>query len=369
MDQINNMIIIPHTGKGGGAFLYIEQFIKAVSTEFSVHVSGKYAREYSADVVDCYQNFPCISFPHYAGVPLVKTCFHLFSFKGWMKLFKLLALSANDSHEIIVFTSTIQILDFLFVKKTYPNKKYVLLVQENFIFDGFLLKRKLKNIFNKFDLVVSITDSWTCYAKNNGVYSLVFKNYYDGCQLLGNEVVSFEYDALYLGGEQKIKGFLDVLKFIECVGEKYPLKIAILGNVSKRNLDLLNTLAITHSDIHIDVLGEVVDPYVFFSNSKVLLLPIKAAHFCRPAIEAGLCNRTFLIRDHEGLDDFVYDDLNCSVYQTVQEMSEKFLRIVSDDNYRQCLELNNYKIALKFVDHGDKRASFLNAFKKILSDG
>lgn len=356
---VKKITVIPHAPPGGGAYLYVKQFLEAVDSEYEIDYIGQYAKFYGHSMIGSKFNYnsflPCSIIPSYAGIDNYKLIFFFIS--SFFRYLKALTIHRQvDSQEgIILLTSSIQFFDYFLLRKIFPNKKYILLVQENFEFRG-LVGYFFSKIFAKFNLVISISDSWKSYALACGLNSYVYKNNYQSCTLLGlNKSEIITYDALYLGGDQRIKGFSELVLFVKSLNPESLVKIAVAGHVSDKNKEKLIECN-KGGFLEIDCIGQIDNVYNYILKSKVLLLPIVAPHFCRPAIESGLCKRTFLIKSHKGLDDFVVNGVNCLSYESLEDMKHKFLEVISDDSLRDRLSLANYNLATSFLDDNKEKS-------------
>lgn len=356
---VKKITVIPHTPPGGGAYLFIKQFLEAVDSEYEIDYIGQYSKFYGCSNIGSKFNytsfFPCSIIPSYAGIDNYKLIFFfIFSFFRYLKA--LIFCRHTDTEEgIVLLTSSIQFFDYFFLRRIFPNKKYILLVQENFEFRG-LIGCCFSKIFAKFNLVVSISDSWKSYASSCGLNSYVYKNNYQSSALFGlNMDEMITYDALYLGGDQRIKGFAEFVLFVKSLNSESLVKIAVAGHISDKNKEKLIECN-KGGFVEIDYIGQLDSVYNYILKSKVLLLPIVAPHFCRPAIESGLCKRTFLIKSHKGLDDFVVNEVNCLTYSSLEDMKNKFIEIISDDNLRDRLSIANYSLAASFLDDNNEKS-------------
>jgi glycosyltransferase involved in cell wall biosynthesis len=157
--------------------------------------------------------------------------------------------------------------------------------------------------------------------------------------------------VLYVGGGARIKGFNNMISALPKLLKRPGIRLICLGNYSKYEkitLDRIKKRAKGGS--HLIVVGYVPDIRPYLRGTKLLLLPIEAPHFCRPAIEAGFFKKTFIVPSFNGLKDFVVHGNNCLTYD--RDNSHNFIEVVSDllDNQakRNELEKMNWRMSQNF---------------------
>lgn len=364
----SKMLILPHVFLGGGAALYIKQFIKLINNEFDIKLVGKYSSSYGESSSDpLYNVFNTFVFPNYEGVKWIKILYFLV--KGIFSVPSLQKSSSkiDEDSGFFVCTSGIQVLLFPFLRCKYPNKKLILLMQENWILNNFIFGRLSIYFLKKFDGVISITDSWSDKANKYGIASYVLVNSFT---LPKNDIVkddfsilsSFEddfFDVAFVGGEQNIKGFDTFIDFFSALSLIKDVKFCLVGYLSDETIiriKKLNLKAKKMTDSEIFFFGMVEDINPIIIKSKYLLLALTHAHFCRPAIEFGLHRKTFFIRNLEGISDFATPDFNCLAFENLNELVEKYSFISSSSSDSEVLGNNNFKMSLYFLEN--ESASF-----------
>ena len=363
---MNNILIIPHVGISGGAGLYINQVLSELEKKYKVYVGGMFSESYEQEEFPIPYEFNKIILPYYQGISLKACLFYIlrsiailpqafFCYKYFKK---------SKDFDIIVLTSGIQILLMPLLWVFFSKSKVLILVQENYRFDRLFLGGISKYFFSKMDVVVSITESWKDYAKSNGVPSILYRNMYkrDLHKKVNRDKT---IDFVYVGGDQKIKGYSDLVLFCEKISNVRECSIVILGKVSPESkIKLIKILENSRFKLEIDFLDFVDDVSSIIASSKLLLLPITDAHFCRPAIEAGFEGVPFLIRRHDAIGDFAIEGYNCEMYSDLNEMTNKAIYFLKDEDYTREIGMNNRNISNNFIydDH------IGNAFMKVVED-
>lgn len=370
---MKKILVIPHIGLQGGAGLYINQLVTEISNNFDaeIYVGGKYSKDYNLKKYNLNSTFNKLIAPNYKGIRSRVRYYHLLKsilFLPNISIRLSRHLSRNDFFDVIILTSSIQILLVPTLKKYFKNTKLIILIQENLELENhlaILFKMFLKDI----DLIVSITDSWSKYAKTHKIDSIVLRNLYPAFNVNNTLVSNKEFDFIYLGGDQRIKGFDDFVVFCKKISEVRNCKIAFLGHISESNKDyLLKSLEHSDFDIDIKIFGFLNDIHSVLIKSKVLLLPIASPHFCRPAIEAGFFNIPFIIKRHEGIGDFAIEGYNCEMYYTAEDFRTIAISLLERPQYTNELGKNNFSNSQKFIHKSENTSSFLKAFREILNE-
>jgi hypothetical protein len=362
----NKIIIFPHVGIYGGAGIYIRNLSESLSGFLPVF-AGTYASEYGAE--ESLSKHDCINkihFPNYVGVKsLTKLYVMLLSSIRLLYLTVMGKDRVNKQNtNVIILTSGIQLLLFYYLKKKYPNAHFVLLVQENWLLSNFFLGAISRKLLNRVDLVVSITDSWKAYANQYGVDSCILKNTFS-VSTAPVSASKAKYDLLYFGGTQKIKGYASLIHFFQEYSRKSKIQVAILGEVSlKKKLEIDTINANIENGSGLFVLGFITDTAPIIDESKIVFLPITDSHFCRPAIEAGLRRKTFIIRALDGISDFAIPENNCAKFTSTKDLIDKYNRLSRDVDYLKKLSENNYKFSIEFVKNQTENVVFYNYIKE-----
>lgn len=364
-----NVLVIPHVGISGGAGLYINQVLSEIIKSHNVYVGGIHSSSFDFEEYKIDSSINNVVIPYYKGISPKAYLFYCFKSLIYIpkNYYLLNKKSDKDNFHLVLLTSGIQVLLIPIIKKYFRNAKVIILVQENFRLDGCVMGYIVKRGFLKADLIVSITKDWKSYSKSFGVQSILFRNMFTPAENDTINVISKDIDFIYLGGDQKIKGFSDIVDFCQKMSEIKSFRIAVLGELStdskRRLLEITNS-----SKICIDIMffGFLKNTTDLIRRSKVLLLPITSPHFCRPAIEAGFEHIPFLIRRHDSISDFAIEGYNCEMYDDLEEMIDKSVLFLENDNYIKELGSNNYKISTDFIYDGNIGDSFLKAVEDIL---
>ena len=350
----NKLIFVPHVGLEGGAGIYIKGMAAELGNKFTIEYMGQYARDFGAGTSDSFPSYlRKMVFPNYVGVKCTtKLIYLLFSITSLLLLYPF-TKSNSSLRSIFVLTSGIQVFQFLYLRKKYPNSVYILLVQENIQLNNNFYGAVTKKILNRINLVVSITNTWKEYAEEHGVSTLVWKNRFVHKTNSDNCLECF--DILYVGGDQRIKGFETLIEFYRVYSKDTKLTICILGEVSEKKLNIIDSLNEKSSNgSRIVSCGFVENVDSYIQASKILLLPLIEPHFCRPAIEAGLHGKSFIVRRLDSISDFAIDELNCLMFSEMDDLLVKVKELLTNKELRRKLECENYSFAQKFtVDSGD----------------
>ena len=364
-----NVLVIPHVGISGGAGLYINQVLSEIIKSHNVYVGGIHSSSFDFEEYKIDSSINKIVLPYYMGISSKAYWYHYL--KSISYIFKnkyfLRKLRNKNKFEIVILTSGIQVQLLPIINKFFKNAKVVVLIQENFRLDGYILGKIVKRNLLKADLIVSITNDWKNFSKSYGIETFLFRNMYDFS--VDNMRVSAEkdFDFIYLGGEQKIKGFSDIINFCQEMSKIKSFRIAILGEVSiesqKKLLYIANNSEYTVDIIFFGFMENVTD---IIRRSKLLLLPITSPHFCRPAIEAGFEKVPFLIRRHSDISDFAIENYNCEMYDDLEEMLNKSTLFLEDNLYFTEMGINNYKVSNDFIYNESIADDFREALEEVL---
>tara|TARA_B110000196_G_scaffold319212_1_gene336570 strand:- start:8256 stop:9344 length:1089 start_codon:yes stop_codon:yes gene_type:complete len=356
------ILVVPHFSNTGGAGKYITNLLKALGGRVDVKVSGKYQSDYFG--IEQYKSaiffsLSLILFPNYKGVSKRATGYYFLKAvlcTPYLFFLCLTSKKGNISH--IILTSSIQILHIPFLKIIYPNARVCILIQENLKFNNYLWGGVTQFFLNKYDCVVGIDREWCAVANEFGIENVYLPNEFDIPIIDVN--CAPEYDAAFVGGDQFIKGFDFLLEFFEKYSESKMINILLLGYYSEKSIIRIRRLNEGSAiGSKLSLVGQVPDCNSYLLNSKILLLPIMSAHFCRPAIEAGLLKKTFLITELDGISDFSEFDYNCKSFRkgSLEHFSSQFFCMIDTLDLSD-LENRNYENSLSFTMSGSMELFF-----------
>lgn len=315
-----SLIVLPHWHIEGGAGFYIRDLLNNLGGDVLIRVGGRYAADYTQNPVESVllDKLSALAFPAYEGIRQISTLFHLFV--SLAKMVSLLMLARSKRHvaspTAFVFTSSIQALSIPITRWLYPTSLIVIAVQEQVDLSK-LFGKLILRLLRQSDVVIAITECWASHARMYGINTLVIRNQYNPsyAATVNNQVPSIESDLLYVGGGARIKGFDYLAAALPQLLKRPGIRIICLGNYSysaRKTLDRIRKG--TNTGAQLNIVGHVPDIRPYLRGTKLLLLPIESPHFCRPAIEAGLFSKTFIIPDHDGIEDFSVDKINCRKY-------------------------------------------------------
>lgn len=138
---------------------------------------------------------------------------------------------------------------------------------------------------------------------------------------------------LYVGGDDKLKGYDILLKAIERL-QGCNIKIIVVGPVRDEN-----------KKNNIIYLGKVYDMSSIYQMSDVLVFPSIKGHQARPAFEAGACYVPVIISDFPETSDEIIDGYNGLTFTPLdpENLAEKIMVLYSNPELRRKYGVNNYK--------------------------
>jgi glycosyltransferase involved in cell wall biosynthesis len=365
--KVSRLLILPHWRKGGGSGFYTQKLIDNLKDRYCVSVAGIYAVDFdkNSDTSGFLDDLGSLSLPVYDGVGKLASLY-----RTTISLFKILWIFirysrryVRDTPAVIVFTSSIQAISIPIARHFFPKCKIAIVIQETVdlssLFGGVLL-----SLLRRSNVVVSITSEWAVHARKFGVDSVVIRNQYNPSFFFAENNLqnAINSDLLYIGGGAKIKGFDIFLKMLPTLLKRRDLRIVCLGEYGERELQSLeNTISSSKSSSTVDVIGHVLDSRPYLRGTKLLLLPISRPHFCRPAIEAGFFEKTFIISAHSGLEDFVQDGVNCVAVNNLSgdAFASASLELLDDSAKLKSLAVENRRNSMKFIDNESEFESLI----------
>ncbi|KTT71179.1 glycosyltransferase family 4 protein [Sphingomonas endophytica] len=313
------ILVLPHVPVIGGAGLYNRAAIAALARRAAVTLAGDAAEAYgdiaASTAVADFVLPPRPVLPAYAGASRRAFLYHAFcapirataSFRWARRHAGVLA-----EYDAIVVTSSIDLPFLAAIAAAGIRARRVCIVQENAFLSG-ARGTTQRRLLRSVDTVVSISRSWSARAAMQGIASIVAANPFDVAAALPSDDTLAGYDFVFLGGSARIKGIALFLALIERLSTARPVRAMLVGAVDaswQARIEATRAM-LTARGSSLSVAGFVADVAPFLRDARLLLLPITDPHFCRPAIEAGLCGRTFVVSDLPGLEDFADPGTNC----------------------------------------------------------
>lgn len=358
--MIENICIIPHYGISGGSGKYTKEFGDLLSKRYNVSYFGLFSSEYS-DAPFEYLNFFWAYFFKYNIVPNYKgnskLVRYLYTFLSYL-LSNIWVFKKRDNLSIVfVLTSSIQAPLIPLLNKKFVNAKIIILIQENVILDDSIVSRTSVYRIIRANLIFCIDKFWQTKATDFGINALLWTNKFSNDFEFDEDL---NFDILYIGGDQKIKGFWNLIQILEAVEKfKIPVKVCLLGDISNKNMNLLISKKFQY--INCEMVGFVENVFVYIAQSNFLLLPIESPHFLRPAIEAGILKKPFIIKRLENIESFAIDRFNCLMYDTIFDAAEAILFLINSPSDKLELGKNNYFISREFdIINIDENSFFEN---------
>jgi len=345
---MSKVVFFPHVkNDSGGAGRYNTQILEDLrQSKCEVKLIGPYANTYDKNnFSNIDANVPI--YANYDGVKLRHIIYY--AIKNLMLAIKIKKniirlIEAIKDYDEIVLTTSIFLILVPEIRK-YSDIKITILIQENLL----LTKNNYTYGKNKYlkqcDRVVSITKEWQSRAMDLGLKSCYVPNKYLISAHSGDFLVNKK--IIYVGGGGSIKGFdflLDSLRLVRT--NNFVLYMA--GSYSEKQRKKIIKLK---SNANIKILGEVNGIESYIEDSDFLLLPIRAAHFCRPAIEAGLCGKSFLISDLEGINEFAINNINCLRFKkdSTDEFAQKIDFLFENENYLKSISVGNCNFSREYI--------------------
>ena len=366
------ILVLPHWSSGGGAGFYICDLIELLRQEFKVKVAGVHGADYDPHPVLSWflERLASLNFPMYEGVRLPVTLLYLA--RSVMSGLRLLATPASKNYEdkpaVFVFTSSIQVLSIPLTKIYFPDSKIVIVIQEHVDLSR-AIGRFAIYLLRKSDVVLSITNEWANHARGFGLDPIVLRNQYETsfAEPEQNTKPIVTSDLLYVGGGSRVKGFDGFIAALPFFLETPGRKVVCLGSYNQQALDKLERIKnAAHSKSSLQIDGQVSDIRPYIRGTKLLLLPIGSPHFCRPAVEAGLFSKPFVIPNYPSLNEFANDGGNCKKYHVgdTQGLVHLVNDLLDDELLLNSLGQGNLQLATRFQVSNQE---VLFNLKKVLS--
>lgn len=366
----HSLIILPHWRLEGGAGYYIRDLIAYLRPVGAVQVAGPYAGYYDEAPIqsEYLDKLTLQSLPTYEGIGLAAILYHILI--STLRAISILKTPRHKrfkgSFDTLILTSSVQAIAVPIARRLFPESRIAIVVQENVCLSR-RLGRLTRFLLNRANVVVSITETWAQHARENGLDPVVLPNSYkpDYAAPGHNRDRAIESDLLYVGGGATIKGFDNLVAALPALLEVPGRSIICLGHYGEAALKTLERIrGDALPDAHLNIIGLVPDIRPYLRGTKLLALPIASPHFCRPAIEAGLFGKTFVIPDFPEVGDFAKDGENCLMYQPSDsgDFISKVNQMLDERSLMMRLGDNNRTMATHFTT-----SKYFEAFCQLIS--
>lgn len=354
-EQRLKLLLLPHVPIRGGAGIYNAAAIAALGQLADVTLLGPDAESYRSRGGMGGGGFPAMParpiLPAYAGA----------SWRAWLYYAALAPRRAwtlsrwarrhrgqFEQFDGIVATSSIDLLTLRAITRAVPRLRSVCLIQENAFLQGARGGIQLR-LLREVGRLIAITPSWAERAARAGLAAMVVMNPFSASAAAdAKDDPQNATDLLFMGGGSKLKGTELFLDLIERLSARRAIRAALLGDLAgawqTRASEAQARLAARGSSLVIA--GFVADPQSYLRQTRLLLLPIAQPHFCRPAVEAGLCGRTFVISRLPELHDFAEDNRNCRMATSgdVADWQRVCEALIDDEGMRHRLAAENERL-------------------------
>lgn len=347
-------LFIPHYGAIGGAGKYISKLATSMAERTFIQFTGPYRDAYHFDKFPSKKIFDFLLkhsvVPLYSGIGFKARIYYLMKFLLCLipLIFLLRSYSKKFStYENFFLTSSIQLPLLMVLSTIFPHRRRIIIIQENICLDGVFGKLAICWL-RKSSLIITITKSSQQELNSHGIDSILIINGFDNIDV--NEREQIKYDAVYVGGDLKIKGYRQIISLFKLVSKTETIKIAMLGSYSSESVKEIKRLNIdAKNNSKLELIGKVPNCDTYYTQAKFLIIPITSPHFCRPAIEAGLHRKTFIITDLPNLEDFCISETNCINFEhgNLQSLFAAYKRL-NNENERKTLEQNNFQFAMEY---------------------
>lgn len=342
------IFLIPHYGVEGGAGIYISSWIAELTKKDAVIVGGDFNSSYVApELKKCSVKFSSkLIYPAYRGVSPLSKLYWLFISLVYLFPFcitLLFNLTKLKSSRLIVLTSVVQIPLLVVMKLFFRRSKFILMIQEEMDLGQFGSKSLIKFAGQFVDKYVCITQSM---HKRLSEMNLPTEYVPNSMQMI--PVDSFDEKQhghlLYVGGGSDLKGYSLVLQMYLQLSSIRTIVLTMVGNYSDQQKEYILQLGQSNLRSKIIFVGHVGSIASLLGSSYILLLPIAAPHFCRPAIEAGLHAKTYVISGFKELSDFAIPSFNCLSFEpgSVSDFVDKVVDLLDSIRYARILSVNNF---------------------------
>jgi len=228
--------------------------------------------------------------------------------KRVITMFKDIINISNSSSPDVIFSAEdhlniiIMLASFLFRKeakiscssRVTPFDTY----SKNPFKKGFYLKFLMKFLMNRADVLSCVSeDMVTQYqslfknSRHQRIYNIIGP---DDIEILKSEKVNHDwfngnYEVIIGAGNlSPWKGFTDLIKAFSLIKNKKSLKLVILGDGPEKH-DLVNLIYELKLEDNIQLLGNVSNPFKYFSKSSLFVLSSRVEGLPNVIVEAMMC--------------------------------------------------------------------------------
>lgn len=272
----------------------------------------------------------------------------------------------------IVHLNSSVLTDWLSSCKSTNNKKVVIHIQEPISYGHFRFR------YNFFRLLIKkYADAIVAISRDNAnrvnipdktflVHNFVdFKFEDKDC-----EVEPIKGRVLYLGGDNAIKGFFDVVDSLDYLDEGIVIVFCgnysnidkrnaisfnlknILWKISSHNRQLIKAYLKLRNHPKAEIVGFMSNPATLFLKSEFLISPFSKPHFSRPVIEAFAFKRTAIGTSVEGMDEVINHEINGILIPPgdPENLAKSINQLSKDSEKRRYLANNGFLKANKLYD-------------------
>lgn len=193
------------------------------------------------------------------------------------------------------------------------------------------------------------------------------------CKMLGADPGAFQ--LLFVGGVSSVKGFDIAVQAV--LESEHNIRLIVAGNdfaAASQTKDNKELAYVRKWEAYVrenDRQGRIVfvgrqsDMSACYACADAVIFPMREPHQARPIFEAGFFRKPIIITDFDNIREFVENGYNglSADNENVGDFRDKIEKLLSDEEYRNKLGMNNYKRAVK--NHSQKAVSKkLNAMLK-----
>jgi glycosyltransferase involved in cell wall biosynthesis len=354
-------ILLIHNGRGlGGAPRSMKMIADRMKSE---GYKVKILFLYKSEAVDLYHEFdysivgiPTRYFGHGARwYKLYELHIILYQVLSWIVTVCFIApYWLNKTDPDLVYCNSSVLTDWSFVAKLKKIKNIVHVREPiskgHFGFRNLLIKKILN--FSA-DHIIFLSDHNYRAIQTKILKSTIIPNYVK----CNKRKLDFntDYDLIYVGGSQSIKGIELIQKLIEANIDKV---ICIIGHYDSDFIERYKN--------KVKFVGMTTKPLDYIGRSRILLYPSTVAHFPRPIIEA-LCVGTLPVASIlPGIDEIIIDQFNGILFENGSLLSLlNAINSITTEKHNRLVK-NGYKTYLdKFSEKNEDR--IIDVVKRVMN--